>query len=155
MVTATVSVQPPLPAMACSRGGPFATRYNKLPKLVSPVPDPQAWGVDVLRLSWGQDLYAFLPIPLLGNVVNKIMTHDCQQVIVIAPGWPNIPWFWHLLELSFQIPLCLPQQPHLLTQPLNGSWHRDLASLNLHASPSLNLLGSRQSNDRACLIKWQ
>ena len=31
----------------------FATRYNhKLPKFVSPVPDPQAWQVDALSLNW-------------------------------------------------------------------------------------------------------
>ena len=39
----------------------FATRYNhKLPKFVSPVPDPQAWRVDALSLNWeGLDAYAF------------------------------------------------------------------------------------------------
>ena len=31
----------------------FATRFNnKLPQFVSPVPDPQAWAVDALSLSW-------------------------------------------------------------------------------------------------------
>ena len=32
----------------------FATRFNhKLPQFVSPVPDPTAWAVDALSLSWG------------------------------------------------------------------------------------------------------
>ena len=41
----------------------FATRFNnKLPQFVSPVPDPQAWAVDVLSLSWESlDPYAFPP----------------------------------------------------------------------------------------------
>ena len=41
----------------------FATRYNhKLPQFVSPVPDPQAWAVGALSLSWeGLDPYAFPP----------------------------------------------------------------------------------------------
>ena len=114
----------------------FATRYNnKLPKFVSPVPDPHAWAMDAPgSLSWeGLDLYAFPPIPLLGNVVNKILSHDCQWIIIIAPGWPNMSWFWDLVELSVQIPLCLTQQPDLLVQPFNGSHHRDLVGLNLHA----------------------
>ena len=43
----------------------FATRYNnKLPKFVSPVPDPQAWALDALSFSCEDlDLYAFPPIP--------------------------------------------------------------------------------------------
>ena len=131
----------------------FATRYNnKLPKFVSPVPDPQAWAVDALSFSWEDlDLYAFPPIPLLGNVVNKILSHDCKRIILITPGWPNMPWFWDLVELSVQVPLCLPQHPDLVVQPFNGSLHRDLVGLNLHAW----LLGSRRSNNRDSLTKWQ
>ena len=43
----------------------FATRFNnKLPQFVSPVPDPQAWVVDALSLSWEDlDPYAFPPAP--------------------------------------------------------------------------------------------
>ena len=41
----------------------FATRFNnKLPQFVSPLPDPQAWAVDALSLSWEDlDPYAFPP----------------------------------------------------------------------------------------------
>ena len=48
----------------------FATRFNnKLPQFVSPVPDPQAWAVDALSLSWeGLDPYAFPPAAILGKV---------------------------------------------------------------------------------------
>ena len=124
----------------------FATRYNnKLPKFVSPVPDPKAWAADAITLSWESlDMYAFPPICLLGNVVNKILSHDCQQIILIDPSWPNMPWFWDLVELSVQIPLCLPQQPSLVVQPLNGSRHSDLVGLNLHAWLLGSLLKDRQ-----------
>ena len=39
----------------------FATRYNcKLVRFVSPIPDPQAWSVDALTLSWEDlDMYLF------------------------------------------------------------------------------------------------
>ena len=42
----------------------FATRFNhKLPRFVSPVPDPTAWAVDALSLSWENlDVYAFPPL---------------------------------------------------------------------------------------------
>ena len=48
----------------------FATRFNnKLPQFVSPVPDPQAWAVDALSLSWEDlDPYAFPPAVILGKV---------------------------------------------------------------------------------------
>ena len=76
----------------------FATRFNnKLPQLVSPVPDPQAWAVDALSLSWEDlDPYAFPPAAILGKVVEKLQDYPCNRMILIAPGWPNMPWFWDL-----------------------------------------------------------
>ena len=42
----------------------FATKYNcKLAQYVSPVPDPSAWAVDALTVSWENlDMYAFPPV---------------------------------------------------------------------------------------------
>ena len=94
----------------------FATRFNsKLPQFVSPVPDPQAWAVDTLSLSW-EDLnpYAFPLVAILGKVVEKLQDCPCTRIILIAPGWPNMPWFWDLVAMSGQIPLCLPS---LVIQP--------------------------------------
>ena len=51
----------------------FATRFNKLPLFVSPVPDPMATAVDALSLSWENlDAYAFPPTAILGKVVEKL-----------------------------------------------------------------------------------
>ena len=54
----------------------FATRFNnKLPQFVSPVPDPQAWAVDALSLSWEDlDPYAFTGLPLQQD------NSDCPRV---------------------------------------------------------------------------
>ena len=91
----------------------FATRFNnKLPQFVSPVPDPQAWPVDALSLSWENlDPYAFPPAAILGKVVKKLQDYPCNRIILISPGWPNMPWFWNLVAMSSQIPLCLPNLP--------------------------------------------
>ena len=91
----------------------FATRFNnKLPQFVSPVPDPQAWAVDALGLSWEDlDPYTFPPAAILGKVVEKLQDYSCNRIILIAPGWPNMPWFWDLVAMSSQIPLCLPSIP--------------------------------------------
>ena len=95
----------------------FATRFNnKLPLFVSPVLDPMATAVDALSLPWENlDACAFPPTAILGKVVEKLQDSPYQRLILIAPGWPNMPWFWDLVEMSSQIPLLLPQLTNLLT----------------------------------------
>ena len=90
----------------------FAIWFNhKLPKFVSLVPDPTAWAVDAMNLSWENvDAYAFPPVSLLSQVVSKPVDQGCHRMILIAPGWPNMPWFWDLVNLSVQIPFKLPLQ---------------------------------------------
>ena len=62
----------------------FATRLNhKVPLYVSSVPDQNAWDIDALHINWsGLTAYAYSPTALL---------YSC--LIVIAPGWPGMPWF--------------------------------------------------------------
>ena len=131
----------------------FATRYNhKLPKFVSPVPDPQAWRVDALSLNWeNMDAYVFPPVSLLGKVVSKILDQGVHRLVLIAPEWPNMPWFWDLVSMSVQIPLSLPNVENLLTQPFNQCPHRDLLGLNLHAW----LLEPLAYRHKDSLMKWQ
>ena len=113
----------------------FAMRFNnKLPQFVSPVPDSLAVAVDALSLPWENlDAYAFPPVAILGKVVERLQDSPCKRIILIAPGWPNMPWFWDLVIMSSQIPLSLPNLPNLLTQPFNQIPHRNLTNLNLHA----------------------
>ena len=128
----------------------FATRFNnKLPQFVSPVPDPLAVAVDALSFQWEDlDAYAFPPTAILGKVVEKLQDTPCKRIILIAPGWPNMPWFWDLVTMSSQIPLSLP---NLLTQPFNQILHRNLTNLNLHAW----LLEPQQLRSRASLKQWR
>ena len=95
----------------------FAMRFNhKLPQFVSPVPDSLAVAVDALTLPWDDlDAYAFPPTAILGKVVEKLLDSPCKRLILIAPGWPNMPWFWDLVTMSSQVPLSLPNLPSLLT----------------------------------------
>ena len=131
----------------------FATRFNhKLPQFVSPVPDSLAVAVDALTLPWDDlDAYAFPPTAILGKVVEKLFDSPCKRLILIAPGWPNMPWFWDLVTMSSQVPLSLPNLPSLLTQPFNQIPHRNLTNLNLHAW----LLEPQLSKNRASLRQWQ
>ena len=131
----------------------FATRFNcKLPQFVSPVPDPKAWAVDAISLSWEDlDPYAYPPTALLGKVLSKIRDNPCRRIIIVAPGWPKMPWFWDLVEMSAQVPLCLPQRPDLVTQPFNQVQHDNLLNLNLHAW----LLEPLASENRGSLKQWR
>ena len=128
----------------------FATRFNnKLPQFVSPIPEPQAWAVDGCTPSvLGRSGPICLPTSShLGQSGEKLQDYSCNRIILIALGWPNMPWFWDLVAMSSQIPLCLP---NLVTQPFNQT-HRNLSNLNLHAW----LLEPQQSRSRASLRQWQ
>ena len=110
----------------------FAMRFNKLPPFVSPVLDPLALAVDAFSLPWENlDAYAFPSVAILGKVVEKLQDHPCHRIILIAPGWPNMPWFWDPVAMMSQITLFLPNLPNLLTHPFNQTPHRNLPNLNL------------------------
>ena len=112
------SLHPEVFQAVCSRwhqpqGDHFAPRFNnKLSKFVLLVPEPQAWAVDVLSLSWeGLDPYAFPPVEIFGQNGGEVAGLPVQNwLILIAPGWPNMPWFWDLVAMSRQTSLCLPKR---------------------------------------------
>ena len=124
MVTASAGVQTDLPKVVHTSCRPFATHLNhKLPLYVSPVPDPKAWDIDVLSRNWTSlTAYAYPPTALLHRVIQKIRQCYCL-IIVIALGWPGMPWFWDLVQLSTEIPLQLPVSTTLLKQSHNYVFH--------------------------------
>ena len=82
------------------------------------IPWPQQW---MHCLSWEDlDAYAFPPAAILGKVVEKLQDSPCKRIIVIAPGWPNMPWFWDLVTMPSQIPLSLPNLPNLVNTALQS-----------------------------------
>ena len=104
---------------------------KKLPLYVSLIPDPLASAVDVLSLPCEDlDAYAFPPVSILGKVMAKLQDYLCKRIILITPRWPNMPWFWELMAMSSQIPLCLSNLPILLTQPFNPTPHRNRPNLS-------------------------
>ena len=57
---------------------------------------------------------------------SKMNTYRCKM-IVVAPGWPRMHWFWYLVNLSTKPPLQLPHWHHLLKQLFSQIhvWHLD------------------------------
>ena len=130
----------------------FATYLNhKLPLYVSHSPYPKAWDIDALNINWtGLTAYAYPPTALLHRVIQKIRQCNCL-IILIAPGWPGMPWFWDLVQLSTEIPLQLPVSTTLLKQSHNYVFHSNPQHLHLHAW----CLGVDNSRNKASLWKWQ
>ena len=95
---------------------------------VSSVPCPLATAVDALSLPWqDQKAYTFPLSAILGKAV-MLQDCPCKRIILIAPGWPNMPWFWDPVAMPSQIPLSHPNLPNRLTQPFNQIPHRNLTS---------------------------
>ena len=90
-----------------------------------------------------------LTISHIGKVV-KLQDSPCKRIILIAPGWPNMPWFWDLVAMSSHIPLSLPNLSSLFTA-IRSDPSQKSDNLNLHAG----LLEPQQSRSRTCLRQWQ
>ena len=128
----------------------FATHLNHKVRLyVSPVPGQNAWDIDALNINWsGLTAYAYPPAALLHRVNQKVRESNCL-IIVIAPGWPEMPWVWDLVQVSTEIPLQHPVSRTLLKQSHNYVFHSNPQHLNLHAW----CLGVASS--KASVWKWQ
>ena len=112
----------------------FATRLNhRLPFYVSPIPDQKALSIDALTMDWNRiHAYAFPPFHLIPAVINKIRLSQCK-IVLIAPLWPDRPWFPELLGLLVSPRVSLPVIPNLLAQLKGRILHQNPGHLQLHA----------------------
>ena len=112
----------------------FATRLNhRLPLYVSPISDQKALSIDALLMDWNHiHAYAFPPFHLIPAVINKIRLSQCK-IVLIAPLWPDRPWFPELLGLLVSPPVSLPVIPNLLAQLKGRILHQNPGHLQLHA----------------------
>ena len=134
MVTASAGVQTDLPKVVhtscrliCHSSEPQTSTVR-----ISG-PRPKGLDIDALNINWTSlTAYAYPPTAFLHRVIQKIRQCYCL-IIVIAPGWPGMPWFWDLVQLSTEIPLQLPVSTTLLKQSHNYVFHSNPQHLNLHA----------------------
>ena len=84
----------------------------------APVSDPMAAGTDAMLQSWDSlQAYAFPPFAMISQVLAKVRASKSLDLTVIAPFWPQRPWFPELLELLILPPLPLSSRWDLLRQP--------------------------------------
>lgn len=113
----------------------FATAENaKLPTFCCRRFHPRAWKINAFSFPWeGLFFYAFPPWGLIRRVLRKLAEAEAEMILV-APCWPNHPWFPLLLSLLVDLPLLFPTtNQNLITQKGGTIWHRDLNSLHLAA----------------------
>ena len=78
----------------------FATHENhQLPLFVTPYHHQGAVGTDALELDWNRwtTIYLFPPVSLLLKVLLKLKSYK-GKALLVAPLWPNSPWFPLLLQ---------------------------------------------------------
>ena len=113
----------------------FATSLNHCcTPYFSPFHDPNSIGTDALLQQWdGWQAYAFPPYALIPAVLKKLRSSSGVLLTIIAPYWPQRPWFPELLELAVDGPVALPLDRDLLSQPHIHRQHLGLSRLALHA----------------------
>ena len=117
-IQTVVSPSRGLPLYAVGGTGPnnlFATRFNNKSPLfcVTGTGSPgHSSGCTQSAMVGSKSIH--LTISHIGQVV-KLQDSPCKRIILIAPGWPNMPWFWDLAATSSHIPLSLPNLSSLFT----------------------------------------
>ena len=93
--------------------------------------DPQSAGTDAVMQPWdGLQAYAFPPFCILQRVIAKARQSQGLELTLVAPFWPQHPWFPDLLVA---VPVFLPRRKDLLRQPHFHRFHQNLPVLRLTA----------------------
>ena len=97
------------------------------------IPDPHAYAIDALTISWNNMFaYAFPPICLIPKILQHMNQFNCQ-IILITPHWPRRLWFPNLLQYVIDYPRTLPVKEDLLHQPKTNIVHPNPAVFKLTA----------------------
>ena len=110
----------------------FATSQNHRCSIYfSPYHNHNALVTDALLQNWnGWQAYAFPPWSLIPAVLKKLRSSSGVLLAIIAPYWPQRPWFPDLLDLVVDGPVALPQSRDLLRQPHFHRFHLGVSRLS-------------------------
>ncbi|XDV41642.1 hypothetical protein PO909_010463 [Leuciscus waleckii] len=102
--------------------------------------------MDALAHVWPRcPLYAFPPVALLPQVLERIRENGCS-VLLVAPFWKNQAWFPVLMQLTSTAPWSIPVRRDLLSQARGSIWHPrpELWSLHVWAINGYPLASRRE-----------
>lgn len=129
---------------------------------------------DGLIFNWSSHLvYAFQPLPLISNALQKILAHP-TWVFLVTPWWPHQPWFPLLLRLSQRTFYKFLPHPDLLIlrtvkrdsppssqHPVAGTDNLGHLSLRFSARTQDTIRNSRKPSSRLsyerkwnCFLRW-
>ena len=96
----------------------FASRINnQFTTYVSYRPDPGAFAIDALSISWTSlEFYAFPPFSVIPHVLKKIQ-EDKASGILVVPDWPTQAWYPKAMKLLTRPPVSLKPHKKLLALP--------------------------------------
>ena len=152
MVTASAGVQTDLPKVVHTSCRPIChSSEPQTPTVRISCPRPKGLGHRCSEHKLDESHCLCLPSNGSPSQGDQKITQCYCLTIVIAPGWPGMPWFWDLVQLSTEIPLQLPVSTTLLKQSHNYVFLSNPQHLNLHAW----CLIVDTSKNKASLWKWQ
>ena len=122
----------------------FASEKNhKLPVFFSIRPSPSSSGVNVLTQNW-ECLYgyAYPPTALIPRVLRKLRLQPTAQILLVAPFWPNQPWFRQMTSMLMDLQRAISQRDDPLKNAVTGMRYPKPEAMRLtvwplSANPSL------------------
>ena len=112
----------------------FSTWQTKQCKrFVSWFPNPGAEWIDAFTRPWPSSFYAFPPFKLVTKVLKKIRDEGCRG-IVVAPDWPNQPWYPVYQQLIVSRVVYIKPTHDLLFCPYSNRNHPLSTKLTLMAA---------------------
>lgn len=138
----------------------FASAINAhLPTFCTRIPDPQALATNAFTIHWApHNGWINPPFILLPDILQKVEI-ERATVTLLAPVWPNQPWYPQLLSLLIDFPILLPHRlgtfetsPYQ-TEPFVPFWRQTaiwrLSGLRSMQAVFRQKLFERQSQDGA------
>jgi hypothetical protein len=98
----------------------FASRHNaQVPLYFSWQHDFEAAGIDSLsyKWDWPETTYAYPPIFLINRVLQKILTDETHDLLLILPLWPRQSWWPTLMSVLTEVPIILPHRRWITSDP--------------------------------------
>ena len=87
--------------------------------------DSDAVGVDSLSHAWHgtRTLYAYPPQALISMTLQKVIAESVFDMVLVTPLFPYASWWPTLMQVSTAVPVVLPCQRWVTTDPAgNHSW---------------------------------